>query len=108
MELLEEGRWHHYNGMLETGVFLELDLSLVLVNINVNYRRPAVLGDKLEIVTEVKRIGNKSITLEQVINEKKSGDVILDGELTYVLKDIKKGHGILITGSIRQMLLQGE
>ncbi len=108
MELLEEGRWHHYSGIFETGVFLELDLTLVLVNINVNFRRPAFLGETLEIITEVKRVGNKSITLEQIIKEKKSQEIILDGELTYVLKDNKKGHGIPITSSIRQLLLLGE
>jgi len=108
MELLEEARWHHFSGLFESGVFLELDLSLVLVNINVNYRRPAYLGEVLVIGTAIKRMGNKSITLEQVVQLKTSGEPILDGELTYVLKDLKKNQSIHITGSIRQLLLQGE
>ena len=108
MELLEEARWHHFSGVFESGVFRELDLALVLVNIHVDYKRPAFLDEKLEIHTELQRIGNTSITLSQRIVLSRSHEPILEGKLTYVLKDLKKGTSIPIAGSLRQMLIRGE
>lgn len=108
MELLEEARWDHFDGLFESGIFLELDLALVLVNVSIDYKRPAFLGEILDIETQIKRIGNSSITLQQVIVLRKDQSLILDGELTYVLKDLKKGVAMPITGKIRQMLIRGE
>jgi len=90
MELLEEARWHHFSGAFESGVFAELDLALVLVNIQVDYRRPAFLGDTLQVQTMVERIGNTSLTLSQNIVLANTQEPVLQGKLTYVLKDLKK------------------
>ena len=108
MELLEEARWNHFHGLFESGIFLELDLALVLVNVNINYKRPAYLGEILDITTRIKKIGNTSITLEQIIHKRKNKELVLEGELTYVLKDLKKGTAVEITGKIEQMLIRGE
>lgn len=108
MELLEEARWNHFHGLFESGMFLDMGLAMVLVNINVDYKRPAFLGEIFDIETVTKKVGNSSLTLQQTIILRKSGEIILDGELTYVLKDLKKGFAIPIVGKMREMLVKGE
>lgn len=107
MELLEEARWNHYHGLFESGMFIELGLALVLVNSNIDYRLPAKLGDVMDIETSVGRVGDKSITLKQRILMRNSGDIILDADMTYVVKDLEKGRAIPLVGRMRDMLLRG-
>lgn len=108
MELLDEAKWNHYDGLFESGIFLDLDLALVLVNINVDYRRPAYLGEVFDIYTSVKRVGEKSITLKQDCLLRPGKDVILEAEVTYVVKDLKKGAAVPLVGKMREMLTRGE
>ncbi len=108
MELLDEAKWNHYDGLFESGIFLDLELALVLVNVNIDYRRPAFLGEILDIHTSLKRIGSKSITLKQDIFLRSTGETILEGEVTYVVKDLKKGSAIPLVGKMREMLTRGE
>ncbi len=107
MELLEEARWNHYHGLFESGMFIELGLALVLVNSNVDYRAPAKLGDVMDIETFLKKMGDKSITLQQTILMRNSGDIIIEAEMTYVVKDLEKGRAIPIVGRMRDMLMRG-
>lgn len=108
MELLDEAKWNHYDGLFESGIFLDLELALVLVNVNIDYRRPAFLGEILDIHTSLKRIGSKSITLQQDIFLRSTGETILEGQVTYVVKDLKKGSAIPLVGKMREMLTRGE
>ena len=108
MELLDEAKWNHYDGLFESGIFLDLGLALVLVNVNIDYRRPAYLGEILDIHTSLKRIGEKSITLQQDILLRETGETILEGEVTFVVKDLEKGSAIPIVGRMREMLTRGE
>jgi thioesterase-3 len=108
MELLEEARWNHYQGLFESGVFLDLGLALVLVNAKIDYKLPAQLGDVLDVETYVKRIGEKSITLHQTIVLRKSGEIVVDALMTYVVKDLGKERAIPLVGRMRDMLVKGE
>jgi thioesterase III len=66
LEFLEEGRWSFFDG--NPGFFYRLKgVTFFAVNINVNYRRPASLGDVLDIQTRLSKIGNTSGVLRQEI-----------------------------------------
>lgn len=108
MELLEEARWNHYRGLFESGMFLDLGLALLLVHADVSYRAPARLGDILDIETYMKKMGNKSITLQQSIYMRSTQEVVLEAEMTYVLKDLKKEVSVPLVGRIRDMLIRTE
>ena len=108
MELLEEARWNHYKGLFESGMFLDLGLALVLVNANVDYKSAAKLGDILDIVTSIDRIGEKSIKLRQTVFMRATGEEVIDAKMTYVVKDLEKGSAIPLVGKMRDMLLRGE
>lgn len=106
LEFLEEARWNHFQGFFESGMFLDLGLAFVLVNVNIDYRRSARLGDILDIDTSITRIGGKSITLSHSIVMRSSQKKVLDGSVTFVVKDLEKGVAVPITGRIRDMFLR--
>jgi thioesterase-3 len=106
LEFLEEARWNHFEGFFESGMFLDLGLAFVLVNVNLNYSAPAHLGDVLDVVTWIERVGSKSITLAHKVVKRGSQEEILDGSVTFVVKDLKKGSAVVLTGRMRDMFLR--
>ncbi|MDX1907230.1 MAG: acyl-CoA thioesterase [Bacteroidia bacterium] len=106
LEFLEEARWNHFQGFFETGLFMDLGLAFMLVNFNLNYRGAARLGDILDIETYIKRIGERSITLSHTIVMRATGKPILEGEATFVVKDLEKDVAVPIIGRMKDMLLR--
>lgn len=104
LEFLEEARWRFF---AERGIIKDITgelLGMVVVNININYRRPALIHEQLEITTGVTRIGNKSFIIHQVISVAATGDVVADKDGTYVLFDNKEGKSVVIEGDYRDLL----
>ena len=106
LEFLEEARWNHFQGFFESGMFMDLGLAFVLVNVNLNYSAAARLGDILDVETGIKRFGDKSITLEHKITMRNTKKLILEGEVTFVVKDLEKGYAVPITGRMKDMFLR--
>jgi len=102
LEFLEEARWNVKDLYLDLSAMHERDLSLVIVNININYRDSARLGDILEIVTKVSRIGNKSVTLRQEIYFDGSRKIVADADVTFVICNQQSGKAIELTPQLRQ------
>ena len=55
----------------------------------VEYKAPATLGDTIEVLTRIKKIGNSSITFQQEIYLHESDKLLATGEIVWV-KLIKK------------------
>ncbi|GAB4408837.1 MAG: thioesterase family protein [Bacteroidia bacterium] len=106
LEFLEEARWDYFEGFFESGMFIDLGLAFMLVNVNINYRSAAHLGDALEIETSIKRIGEKSVTLYHTVQNRQTRKTVLDGEVTFVVKDLEKDVAVPITGRMRDMFLR--
>jgi thioesterase-3 len=102
LEFLEEARWNIKDLFLDLTAMHAQDLRLVIVNININYRDSARLGDILEIVTRVTRIGNKSVTLRQDIFFESSRKIVADADVTFVICDQQSGKAIELTPELRQ------
>ncbi len=107
LEFLDEARFNHFQGFFESGNLISEGLALLLVNANLDYRSAAHLGDTLEVETFVERIGEKSLTLRHTIFHKESREVVVEGSMTFVIKNLKKGHAVPISGRLMNMLLQG-
>ena len=103
LEFLEEARWAAFeNTKFNPDVFMKNSWSLAVVNININYRRAAGFGAILGIQTSLKKIGTKSVTLEQKISDKDSGDIIVDADVTFVVLDVRSNRAIVINDEIRE------
>ena len=86
LEFLEEGRWAFIDANPQ--VFDRLNgLTFFVVNININYRRPASLGDMIEIQTRLSKIGNTSGVMRQEIYNKINSELIVDADITFVISD---------------------
>jgi len=108
MEFLEEARWEFMDHTGFARKIADLGLSMVVVNTNINYRRPAVLHDLLEVGIRIARIGGKSAMFEQVVTRVSDDqrDVVADATVTFCVMDPVAEKAVPLEGEIRNILEQ--
>ena len=71
---LEQGRIGYLNHVLGTEVKYE-DKGIILAHVAIDFKIPAVFGDRLEVLTRCSRLGNKSFDLTcsivKIVGDKK-------------------------------------
>lgn len=110
VEFLEEGRWAALEDSDIAKKIIDSGHAFIVVNINISYLKPAKVNDLLVLRTDLKRIGNKSITLTQEIFIKKAGEPevkVVDAEVTFVLMDMKTNKAIVVSDEIRSLFNKG-
>lgn len=105
LEFLEEARWNHYESSVDYATFQANGWAFVIVNININYRKPAVPGDTLQIHTLYKSHGSRSMTLHQTVYLNGTETVAADADITFVILDSKGGKVVPIEGKLLAVLL---
>jgi len=80
------------------------NIAFVVVNININYRRPAVLGDRLTVTSHIKQINGKSGVLSQVVTLDPQGEVVADALVTFVCINLKTQKALALDGELREKL----
>ena len=103
---MEEARWRLFENYNAIEFFSELELALTLVNSNVDYRRPCMLGDMLEVQTKVMKIGTSSCKVQQTIFTDGGDKKIAGAEHTFVLMDKGTLKATSIEGKAREKLEQ--
>jgi len=103
---MEEARWRLFETYNAGEFFTKHDLALTLVNSNVNYRRPCILGDALEVQTKVMKIGSSSCMVRQAIYLEDNNALVAESEHTFVLMDKASLKSREITGPAREKLEQ--
>jgi len=104
LEFLEEARW---DGLENSESFRWLtahNIAFVVANININYRRPAVLGDRLTVTSLVQQLNGKSGVLSQVVTLDPEGQVVADGLITFGCIDLKTQKALPLEGELREKL----
>lgn len=104
LEFLEEARWQWLEEADAFNWLVEQRLAFVVVNININYRRPAVLGDVLEIESEITQLNGKSGIIAQRVVLAGEETVVADAALTFVCIDLRSQKAVSIEGELRQRL----
>lgn len=106
MEFLEEARWEFMGESGFARKITDLGLTLVVVNTNINYRRPAVLHDVLDVSVELVRIGSKSASFEQVVTREidDKSEVVVDATVTFCVMDPVTERAVPLEGDIRSIL----
>lgn len=61
--------------------------GFVVANVNVNYRKPCVLGDKINITANIAKLGSTSIDFEQTIL--RDNELMADAVVKIVIIDMK-------------------
>jgi thioesterase-3 len=104
LEFLEEARWQWLEDVDAFHWLMEQQLAFVVVNININYRRPAVLGDVLNIESEVSQLGGKSGVIAQRVLLASDNSVVADAALTFVCIDLRTQKAVPLDGELHQRL----
>jgi acyl-CoA thioester hydrolase len=70
----------------------------------VEYKAPATLGDTIEVLTRIKKIGNSSITFQQEINLHESDKLLATGEIVWVNTNQEEMVPTTVPDYLRQLL----
>ncbi|HNX25010.1 MAG TPA: thioesterase family protein [Spirochaetota bacterium] len=104
VEFLEEGRWALFEDLALAKEAVVKGYAFNIVNINISYSNEACLGEVLILKTELKKYGNKSITLSQKIFRKSDGKQSVDADVTFVLLDTKTGKAVELDENLKKLL----
>ena len=70
----------------------------------VEYKAPATLGDTIEVLTRIKKIGNSSITFQQEIYLHVSDKLLATGEIVWVNTNQEEMVPTTVPDYLRQLL----
>lgn len=77
---------------------------MAVVNININFRRGAFMGEELEVLTELVKVGNKSALIQQQVVLKGTATVIVDADVTFVVTDQKAQKAVVLEGKLLELM----
>lgn len=106
LEFLEEARWDALENQASFRWMTDNHIAFVVVNININYRKPALLGDLLNVVSRLEQLNGKSGVLNQIITCEPGGDTVADALVTFVCIDLRSQKALTIEGALKEKLTQ--
>ena len=106
LEFLEEARWHFLEQQVEIDYLMKSGLGMAVVNININFRRGAFMGEELEVLTEMVKVGNKSALIQQKIVLKGTDTLIADADVTFVVTDQKAQKSVVFEAKLLELMQQ--
>ena len=104
LEFMEEARWVVIDKYIDLKRMQAKGIIFVVVNININYRRPASVGDILELYLNLTKIGGKSAVFYQEIRLKGTDTVVADAQVTFVFADKNTGKAVKIDDEIKRLI----
>jgi len=104
LEFMEEARWVIIDKYIGLKRMQAKGIIFVVVNININYRRPASMGDTLELYLGLTKIGGKSAVFNQEIRLKGTDTVVADAQVTFVFTDKKTGKAVKLDDEIKRLI----
>ncbi|PIJ52222.1 thioesterase [Erwinia sp. OLTSP20] len=104
LEFLEEARWAWLEQEDAFHWLQKNQYGFVVVNININYRRPAVLGDLLQVESELVALSSRSGVISQRVCLSPGGEDIADARLTFVCIDLNTHKALPMEGELQQRL----
>jgi len=104
LEFMEEARWVVIDKYIDIKRMQTKGIIFVVVNININYRRPASMGDILELYLGLAKIGGKSAVFHQEIRLKGTDTVVADAQVTFVFADKITGKAVKIDDEIKNLI----
>jgi thioesterase-3 len=104
LEFMEEARWVIIDKYIGLKRMQSKGIIFVVVNININYRKPASMGDILELFLGLTKIGGKSAVFYQEIRLKETDTVVADAQVTFVFTDKNTGKAVKMDDDIKRLL----
>uniref|UniRef100_UPI00351AE1C0 acyl-CoA thioesterase n=1 Tax=Endozoicomonas sp. Mp262 TaxID=2919499 RepID=UPI00351AE1C0 len=104
LEFLEEARWQMFEDIPLISFIRKKNLAFVLANININFLRPALINEVLDIQSQLIRIGSKSAVLGQKIFLSKTKNQIVDATVTFCILNQTTHKTVPLTGEVYTLL----
>ncbi len=104
LEFLEEARWSWVEERGDLAGFMKGGYGFSVVNINISYRRPAFLGEVLEVRSSLKSLGNRSGVIRQEVWLAGSDTLVAEADVTFVVVSAKTGRAVPLEGEVRELL----
>ncbi|WP_275289375.1 acyl-CoA thioesterase [Halomonas elongata] len=105
LEFLEEGRWAYFDERSDLASVIQRgDVAFVAVNLNIDYRRAALAGDDLKVVTGLAELGTRSAKMHQEVRRDRDDKLVASADLTFVLLDVKSNRAVAIEGELRDVM----
>lgn len=103
LEFLEEGRWGIMEDSDTIAALEKLGRAFVVVQINIRFRKPILMGDRIQIHTRLEELGLSSGRMEQTIRPAGSDAVLADAQVTFVIVDRQTHRPVAIDGPLREI-----
>ena len=85
-----------YQEMLASGT------DMVVAEVGARYLAPARFDDEIDVVAEVTRMGNTSMTTQLTVVRAEDDTILVEGELRHVFVDAATGAKKQIPGDVRE------
>jgi acyl-CoA thioester hydrolase len=92
--------WRHHFGSY--AALVESGVDVVVRDAQATFHAPVRFDDEIEIGVEVARLGTTSMVL--ALSERRDGDLLVDGRMTYVFVDPATGAKQEIPAHVREKL----
>ncbi len=106
LSYLEEARMSYYREVL-FGTKKLPRLGVILAHTCIDYLRPVFLGDTLEVLSRVAKLGNKSYTMEYVFL-KNQEEIVAKAEAVIVSFDFTQNRTVPWSETIRKKIITFE
>lgn len=101
LEFLEEARWGWFEHGGELDRLARRGLGFAIVRIDIRYRRPARMGEELEIRTALARIGRASASVAQeVVLAEDPAVRIADADVTFCVTALTGGRALALDAEL--------
>lgn len=104
LEFLEEARWSFLEQQGDLQSLEQRGYGFAVVNINISYRRPAYMGEILEIRSSLKSIGKRSAVMHQSVTLQATQTVVAEADVTFVIVEMRTEQAAILEGELRSML----
>jgi acyl-CoA thioester hydrolase len=85
-----------------------LDIGIILADVHLTFRASIQYGQEVQVGVRVARLGNKSLTMEHVLEEASSHSEFATASTVLVAYDYKTGQTVLVPPEWRQAIAHFE
>jgi acyl-CoA thioester hydrolase len=85
-----------------------MEIGIILARIEMDYKKPILMTDQVEIGLRTSRLGYKSLDMEYVIQEMDTGQIYAEAKTVQVAYDYQLGKTIPIRKTWREILQKFE
>jgi len=104
LEIFEEGRWNLLGSAELDDYLANHNIGMVVVDLHIQYKRPALPGEWLNISAEISQIGNSSFTILQHIHLD-DDHAVAEASVKLVMIDLTSGRPVKMVETLRKLVL---